>query len=103
MLQAQHDFSQIAFQYLSNIPEILVDPVIGNSILREVVRANLLRTIARADLTLTQTRFRLFRLATLAIRDNTAQHPHRPFAVMHLRTLLAARYYRAGGLMGNPN
>ena len=67
LLQAADELAEIAFEDRADVLEVLVDPVVGDAVLREVVRPDLLAAIARADLAATQRSDPLFFLAPLPL------------------------------------
>src|SRR5688572_23025140 len=73
-----------------------LDAVVGDAVLREVVRADLLRTFAGADLTEPQ---RLFGSAAFFLLDREearAENAHGAFLVLRLRTFILTLHDHAG-------
>ena len=75
--------------------------VIGQPVLREVVRANPLRTIAGTDLILARRRFRLGPLLLVQVIQLGAQLHHRLGFILVLAALVLALHNRPGRQMGD--
>src|SRR5579859_449421 len=71
------------------------DAMIGEAILREIVRADLLAPVARSDLRTPRARGLFLLLSQLRFIEVGAQQLHSAFAVLELRSLLLARDDRA--------
>src|SRR6202011_1753854 len=99
LLQLHDQLLHVAVEDHLDVLEVLVDAVVGDAVLRVVVRADLLAAVAGADLALAQRRFGFFALAALVGGELRAQHVHRARAVLQLRALLAARHHDAAGFV----
>ena len=87
---------QIAVEHLGEAVRRVVDPVIGDSVLREVVGADLLGSLARADLAATILRNCFLLLAQFHLVEPRAQHLHGLRAVLDLRFLVLLGHDDAG-------
>src|SRR5436190_23142816 len=80
-----------------------VDPVVGQSILRKVVRADFLAAIAGPDLGSAGRFDLLIPLRLLDVVEARAEHRHRLIPILELGTLVLAGDDHSGRDVGDPN
>src|SRR5436309_84414 len=85
------------------IRQVVAEPLVGESILREVVGAHLLGTLAAADLRAARRSGLELTALLLTREETTARHAHRLGAVLQLRPLVLTGHDLAAREVGDPH
>src|SRR3989449_56615 len=94
---------EIAVHHLGKIVDGVVDAMVGDPVLREVVRTDLLRPVAGADLGAPLPGPRRFLLGEHLVEQPRAQHLERLDLVLELALLVLALHHEAGGEVCDPD
>ena len=89
-MQRRRELLEVAVHDLVDLVQRQVDPVVGDSSLRKVVRADPLGPITAADQRFSLRRFLGMRRLPLLIEQSRCQHRHRAIAVPMLRPVVLA-------------
>src|SRR5215469_8711291 len=90
-----------AIQYLRQLVNREPNPVVGDTVLGEVIGADFFAAVAATDHLLPFLRQRLLLLLHLDLIETRAQNAHGFFAVLDLRLFVLAAHHRVGGNVGN--